>query len=141
MNIRYIIILASISFLSHIIWENAQAPLYAGYQSFLQHLSPCSIGAFGDVVITFFVLGLVRLLKKDIPQTTSDFLALAIIGFAVAVFIEQNALWSGKWNYAPTMPLIPYLQVGLTPILQMTLLLPFSFSLVHWLNQKSYAKI
>ncbi len=132
---KYIVKLAIIALLLHVIWENAQAPLYAGYQSFLQHLPICSIGALGDVAITLLVFAFFWLLKKGTPNTTTDFLVLAIVGFLVAVAIEQHALLAGKWSYAPSMPTI--LGIGLSPILQMTVLLPLSF----YLTKKIYAKI
>lgn len=136
MKIKYLAILTIAAFLLHIVWENAQAPLYAGYQSFSLHFPICFTGTIGDVVITLLVLAFLRLLKKDNLQTAADFMALAIIGFIIAVFIEQNALLISKWNYAPVMPLIPYLQVGLAPILQMTILLPLSFYLAKLFKQK-----
>lgn len=138
---RYFITIVIIAFLLHIVWENAQAPLYAGYQSFFVHFPVCLIGTVGDVVITILTLMLVLLLKKQIPQTAPDFLALAIIGFITAIAIEQHALLVGKWNYSQTMPLIPWLNVGLAPILQMTILLPLSFYIANLLNKKSYEKI
>lgn len=141
MKIKYIAALTVIAFLVHVVWENAQAPLYAGYQSLSQHFSICFIGTLGDVFITLLVLAFFWLLKRNVPRTGADFLALAIIGFVIAVGIEQNALLLGTWQYAPTMPLIPYLQVGFTPILQMTLLLPFSFYVAKLFYKKSYAKI
>lgn len=125
----------------HLFWENAQAPLYAGYSSFGQHLSICFVGTIGDVVITLFVLAFIWLLKKDRPQTIADFLALAIIGFIVAVLIEQHALLAGNWNYASAMPIIPWIEVGLTPIIQMTILLPLSFYLAKLFDKKSNEKI
>ena len=128
MIIKYTAKLAVVAFLLHLVWENAQAPLYAGFQSFSQHFSMCLIGTLGDMVITFSVLGFMLLLKKDVTRS-ADFLALAVLGFIVAVLIEQHALLVGKWGYALTMPILPVLKVGLTPILQMTLLLPLSFYL------------
>lgn len=141
MKTRYIVTLVIVAFLLHFIWENAQAPLYAGYSSFGQHLPICFIGTIGDAVITLFVLACIWLLKKDRPQTISDFLALAIIGFIVAVLIEKNALLVGRWNYSSAMPVIPWIKVGLTPIIQMTMLLPLSFYLAKLFNKKSYEKI
>lgn len=135
-KISYIVALIITAFLLHVIWENAQAPLFVGYQSFSQHLAICLIGTLGDVVITLLTLALVWLLKKDIPSTKADFLALAIIGLMIAIAIEQNALLLDKWNYTSAMPLLPYLQVGLLPILQMTFLLPFSFYLAKLINAK-----
>lgn len=141
MKIKYITTLVIIAFLLHVVWENAQAPLYAGYQSFSQHFSICFVGAIGDVLITILALAFFWLLKKSLPRTGADFLALAIIGFVVAVAIEQNALLLGKWHYAPTMPFIPYLRVGLAPILQMTILLPLSFYLAKLFDKKPYENI
>lgn len=141
MRFRYIVILVIIAFLMHLFWENAQAPLFAGYQSFSQHFPICFIGTIGDVVITLFVLVFIRLLKKDSPQTIDDFLALAIIGFIVGVAIEQNALLIGKWNYTSTMPVIPWIRVGLMPVIQMIILLPLSFYLAKLFSKKSYEKI
>lgn len=137
MKTRYILTLVVVAFLLHLLWENAQAPLFAGYSSFGQHLPICFVGTIGDVVITLFVFVFIRLLKKDEPQTITDFLALAIIGFSIAVAIEQNALLAGKWNYTSAMPIIPWINVGLMPIIQMTILLPLSFYLAKLLNKKA----
>lgn len=136
MNVK-ITKLIIITFLLHFIWENAQASLYVGYQSFSQNFPMCLVGTIGDVAITLFVLAFIWFFKKDMPQTTADFLALAIIGFMLAVMIEQNALLVGKWNYASAMPIIPRINVGLTPIMQMTILLPFSFYLAKLFDKKS----
>ncbi len=92
-----------------------------------------------DVIITLLVFAFLRLIKKDLPQTISDFFCLAIIGLIIAIAIEQNALLAGKWNYAPSMPIIPGLKVGLIPVIQMTVLLPLSFYLTQIFNQKSIA--
>ncbi len=135
LKIYYLTTLAVVAFLLHIIWENVQAPLYGGYQSFFQHLPICLIGAAGDVVITFLVLGVLLLGKKGAVQTVADFMALAVIGFIVAVVIEHQALLIGMWHYSSAMPIIPWLNVGLTPIMQMTILLPLSFYLAGLLNK------
>ncbi len=128
---KALVIISIISFLLHIVWENLQAPLYAGYVSFGQHFWLCLYGTAGDVVITIVVFLLIALLKEDMDWirsgTARDLFALAIIGFFVAVWIEHRALLFGTWNYAAAMPIIPYLKVGLTPILQMIILLPLSF--------------
>jgi len=127
---KQIIYLSLTAFILHVIWENAQAPLFQGYASFSQHFSACLFGTVGDVAITLFVYVLVALLKNDLNWIASlnkkDIAVLAIIGFFIAVGIEWRALLFGRWAYADSMPLIPYLKVGLLPIIQMTLLLPLS---------------
>jgi len=134
---KKIIILLVIAFVMHLVWENTQAPLFAGYQSFSQHFPMCLIGTLGDVLITFLVFLFLRLLKKDNPQTISDFFALAILGFIIAVLIEQHALLIGKWNYTLVMPLVPWLKVGLSPIIQMTVLIPLSFYITRLFTNRS----
>ena len=62
---KQIIFLSHTAFILHVVWENAQAPLFQGYTSFSQHFSACLVGTIGDVVITLFVYVIVALLKND----------------------------------------------------------------------------
>jgi len=130
---KQIIFLSLIAFVMHIVWENAQAPLFQGYASFASHFPMCLVGTVGDVAITLFTYFIVALLKNDINWISTlnkkDFVTLAVIGFFIAIGIEWRALLFGQWVYADAMPIIPYLKVGLTPILQMIFLLPLSMYL------------
>ena len=128
-NLNYFFIFIVISFALHIVWENLQAPLYAGFASFTGHFPMCFLATVWDVIISVGALLFVNLLKQtsSTKLNKNDFIALAIAGFVIAVVIERNALLAGKWSYNSAMPLMPYFRVGLTPVLQMTLLLPLSF--------------
>lgn len=141
MKIKYIIILSFVAFFLHIIWENAQAPLFVGYSSFGKHLPICFLGTIGDVVFTATMYLGVSLLKNDfawiVRLNKKDILVLTAIGFFFALGIEWRALLFNRWSYTNAMPIIPYLRVGLAPILQMTLLLPLSF----YLTKKFYGNI
>ena len=136
-----IIFLTLTAFVLHLIWENAQAPLFAGYSSFGQHFLICSLSTIGDVVFTAIVYLGIAMLKNDfgwiVRLRKNDVFVLVVVGFFFALGIEWRALLFGRWGYADTMPIIPYFQVGLTPILQMILLLPLSF----YLTKKLYEKI
>ncbi|MDA1169465.1 MAG: hypothetical protein O3A36_03950, partial [bacterium] len=72
-------------------------------------------------------------LKNDFNWIASlnkkDIITLAAIGLCIAVGIEWRALLFERWAYTDVMPIIPYLKVGLTPMLQMILLLPLSMYL------------
>lgn len=130
---KQIVFLFLIAFILHVIWENLQAPLFQGYISFSQHFFTCLTGTGGDIVITVSVYLIVALLKNDFHWVATlnikDMVILAVIGFCIAIGIEWRALLFERWAYTDTMPIIPYLNVGLTPILQMILLLPFSIYL------------
>jgi len=140
MKIKYIIILSSVAFFLHIIWENAQAPLFAEYLSLGQHFPKCLWATIGDIVFTLLVYLGISLLKNDFGWITrlsgKDIAVIAVMGFFWAIGIEQRAFLFEKWNYTNAMPIIPYLLVGLTPILQMTFLLPLSFYLTSKLHEK-----
>lgn len=132
---KQIILLSIIAFVLHIIWENGQAPLFLGYSSFFQHFPICFVGVVGDVILTLFIYWLISLLKGDFGWIARlnkrDIIILVIIAFFWAVGIEQHTLLFGRWTYTDAMPIIPYLKVGLTPVLQMILLLPISFYLTN----------
>ena len=130
---KLVTFLSLTAFIPHLIWENAQAPLFAGYSSFGQHLPVCFLGTIGDVIFTGAVYLGIGLLKNDfawiVRLNKKDILVLAAVGFFFALGIEWRALLFDRWSYANAMPIIPYLRVGLTPILQMMLLLPLSLYL------------
>lgn len=142
---KQIVLLFLAAFALHIVWENTQASLFTGYSSFGQHFPMCFFATIGDVIFTLLIYLGVGLLKNDfgwiVRLNKKDVLVLAVIGFFYAVGIEWQALLFEKWRYANTMPIIPYLKTGLTPVLQMTILLPLSFYLAKLFNKKLYAKI
>jgi len=49
-----------------------------------------------------------------------EWAALLSLGFAASTAIEIHAINTGRWAYLPVMPIIPVLEVGLSPILQMS---------------------
>ena len=130
---KQIYILIIISFALHLIWENAHAPLFMGYESFTQHFLYCFIATFGDVAFTLLVYWMIGMLKNDFnwikSMSKNDYLILAIFGICFALGIEYRALLWERWQYSTLMPITPYFKIGLTPVIQMTLLLPFSFYL------------
>ncbi len=44
-----------------------------------------------------------------------------VLAVMFAVGLEQFALQTGRWAYLPSMPVIPFLQTGLTPTIQLAL--------------------
>ncbi len=58
------------------------------------------------------------------PRPTSRWrlAALGLLGTITAVAVERSALATGRWTYNSLMPIVPFVHVGLWPVLQMTLL-------------------
>ncbi len=128
---KTVVFLIGISFLLNLAWENLQAPLYQGYSNFWQHLPICSVASLGDVLIILLLYLVLAIINKDILWVAKiskrDVVIVTILGVFVGVGIERWALATLRWQYASTMPLIPYIEVGLLPILQMLALPAYTF--------------
>ncbi len=128
-------LLAVVSFVFHFVWESSHLSLYGGYEG-LSGSVPITLWAtLGDVRYTFGAVLLVALFKKSLVWFQSvritDYAGLFILGIFIAVFVEYKAFVFDRWFYLNTMPIIPGLNVGLSPVLQMALLLPLSVFVVN----------
>lgn len=132
-----------VSFTLHLLWENLQAPLYAGFVSFPQHFWICLKAAVGDMLFMLVIYATLAVVHRN-PLWMNDqdaythpatWILTPFVGILLAVSFE---LWAvhidQRFAYAEAMPLIPVLRIGLTPVLQMmlisfiSLLLTFRFS-------------
>ena len=134
MNARLLGSIVGISFLLNLVWENAQAPLYTGYQNFLQHFWICFKATLGDVFIVLIMYSAIALLTKDqlwIQHLNSNTITVSVLmGIGLALIIEGWALATGRWSY-DGMPLIPFGGVGFLPVLQMAVLPLLTFHLTN----------
>lgn len=110
----------------NLIWENLHSPLYVHYQgeaiTFLMLLRAALVDAF-------IILVLIRLLRLA-PSFSKLSWLIILFGIIVSIIMEYWALGSGRWAYAETMPIIPLLEVGLTPTIQLGLLAYLTYKLV-----------
>jgi len=99
----------------NMIWENIHSNLYVHYKGEeITELILFRAALFDAAVITlvgFFVL------KKYIRVWQ----ALAILAL-FAIGLEWFALATGRWAYTDSMPIIPLLNTGLTPTIQLGLI-------------------
>jgi len=113
----------------HLVWEGMHVSLYGGYET-LTRLPITFYATIGDVGYTIGAVLLAALFKGNFRWLSApsmrDLAGLAVMGALIALFVEYKALALGRWFYLDAMPMIPILNVGLTPILQMMILLPFS---------------
>jgi hypothetical protein len=113
-------------------WEMLQMPLYGKFQGGWWR---CFQATLGDVVI----LAVLYCLMACAAESWLWFrrlsawrqIALAAMGFLVAVVIELQALAEGRWNYEAAMPLVPLFEVGWLPVLQM-IVIPLGLA---WLSR------
>jgi len=120
-----------ISFILNLVWENIHYLLYTHYQGGEITRLILLRASFFDALLTIFFVT---------PFLYSYFLKkhswlIIFLGVLVAIFIELNALNTERWTYNELMPIIPFTQFGITPIIQLALL-----GFVTYQVQKKYFK-
>jgi len=140
-SLKVYAVLATISFLLHVVWERLHIVFYTGYEALEGVLPVFLLATLGDVVYTLLAVSAFALVKRDILWVRragmGDYAALALLGFFIAVFVEYKAMLLGRWAYTDAMPLV--YGFGLSPLLQMTVLLPLTVYIatvvLRWLNR------
>ena len=123
------------SFLLHLLWENLHAPLYAGFTSYREHFWICFKAAGGDFLFMLIIYVALAVVHRDpfwpanrlAYEHPATWIITPFVGALLAVGFELWAVYvDHRWQYAETMPLIPVLLIGLTPVLQMIVVPPLS---------------
>ncbi len=123
------LLVAVVAFLLNFAWENLQSPLYRGGLSGIWYLIIYTRATLFDALYTVALYIGFAVFKRDgrwvdrvgWPDAAGIFFA----GFIVASWIERCALDVNRWGYSESMLLIPYLGVGVMPVLQL-MLLPYA---------------
>ncbi len=131
--LRFLFSLFVISTALHFGWEISQMAYYSfsgvtlsGYDAFVKdHWTT----AAKDGLVTVALYLLVGMLVKNSGWAKrfnrQRFMFLIVLGFLWAVGVEYHAVeMAHRWAYAPSMPMIPILNVGVSPVLQMVIV-PF----------------
>jgi hypothetical protein len=93
--------------------------------------------AAGDGFISLNLLFAVTIFRRGewrwaLPWPRKNVLFVTILAIGIQIAVEVISLRSGAWAYNAAMPIIPVLDVGLTPTIQMPLLILPTF----WLAQR-----
>lgn len=122
------------AFITNLIWENFQAPLYAGFKTFGQHFLFCLVASVVDAVVILAFYFIIRLMRKDplwlLHMKLGDMFILLFMGLFTAILFEKWALKSGSWDYTSEMPLI--FGIGLAPLIQLSILSIISVYIVKF---------
>ena len=109
-------------------------PLYVGMRN---GWARCAAAAALDVAILGFLYAVMAAAAANPlwfrQARLSRAVALGIVGFLTAVVIELRALAAGEWIYDSTMPLVPVVEVGVSPVLQM-IAIPLGLT---WLSKRA----
>ena len=106
------------SFGLNLIWENVHQFLYL-------HNKGKEITELVLIQATLFdaliILGLIFILRLFLISRRYPSI-LIFAGIFISIFIEYWALGIGRWEYNNLMPIIPFLNVGVTPTIQLGLI-------------------
>ncbi len=112
---KKILFIFTTSFFLNLIWENVHSVLYIGYKGGqITELILLHATFVDAVIITLITLPFIFL-----PQFKKQSWLIIPLGIVVSVLIEYWGLGTGRWAYNSFMPVIPILQVGLTPTIQL----------------------
>jgi len=119
-----------LAFFLNLIWENLHSLLYVHYKGGpITGLILVRAALFDASVILLLIFLLTRLPK----HISSRYSWLLIIdGTIIAVLLEWWALSQGRWPYTEAMPVIPFLNTGLTPTIQLGLLAYLVYRIVEY---------
>ena len=118
-------LLVLIAFVLHLSWEIGHSPLYEWNPSIDFYIPFISFVALKDALwsLVFFFVTATILRDHNWPENKkAGYYIMTLCGLVFATAIEIHATSSGRWQYNEWMPVIPLLRVGLTPIIQMSLI-------------------
>lgn len=129
------------AFLLNFPWEFMQVPFFEGMAvaTHWDAVKVCTRATFGDAVIMLIAYWSVAVAASDRwwfrAPSRVQMLGFIAAGVIITVAIEHfatqsiNPVWG--WRYADTMPIVPVVGVGLTPLLQWILLPPLTIWFVR----------
>lgn len=123
-----------LAFLFHWAWEAVHAAAFvesSGTFAFrLWHCLPMAVTDAAWTLALWAIVGGLAHSSGRLPA--SRLVLLGVLGAVTAVAVERIALATGRWTYNSLMPIVPLVQMGLWPVLQMTLLPALSV----WLSER-----
>lgn len=117
----------------NLLWEVVQLPLYTIWlsgstQEIIVAVLHCTVG---DAVIAISALTLALILLGTGHWPKQRYLAVGVVavlfGLTYTIYSERINVTSGAWSYSGLMPIIPWLGVGLSPVLQWIVIPGFCF--------------
>jgi hypothetical protein len=117
--------------IANLVWELAQLPLFTLWteasRGFIAYaVFHCTVG---DVLIAASALLLAMCLAAPLGFPERGLVRVAVVATLVAVAYTALSEWlntqvRASWTYAPSMPVVPILNVGLAPLVQWLVLPP-----------------
>ena len=122
----FIFTITILAFLLNFLWELIQIPLYRNSSYDIDHILFCALASIADTIMVLLIyLGLAAIFKDLFWVKNLRLIQIVIvvlIGGTGAVLSERRHLSLGSWAYDDSMPIIPFFNVGISPVLQFMIL-------------------
>jgi hypothetical protein len=123
---RFVIKTIFFAFFFNVAWEILQIPLFKGGVYEWHHILFCVLASVADVIMVLLIyFGFALIYKNALwvkNLNAKRIILLILTGGTGAILAEVRHLSIGTWSYAGAMPLIPVVNVGLSPVLQFMVL-------------------
>ena len=132
---RFIFTTTVLSFLLNFAWELIQIPFYKNPSYNIDHIAFCALASLADVIMVLLLYFGFALIFRNLlwieHLNWKRIIIVILIGGTGAALAEIRHLSLGTWAYADSMPIIPIVNVGISPVLQFMILplLIYLFSL------------
>jgi hypothetical protein len=124
---RTAVAFAAAAFVLHWAWETAHGVAYVETDMpLLDRLWHCLPMAVVDTAWSGAVVLVGIIASRSLRRPWLTWAVGVAAGALTATWVEHAALQSGRWTYNARMPILPVIEVGLWPVLQMSLLPPLA---------------
>ena len=131
-----------VSFILNEGWELLQMPLYEQPIYKMGHIAFCTLGALADMIMVLLLYGCFGFIYKNAFWIwESNWVRICVVmltGAVGAALSEKRHLLIGSWAYDQSMPIVPFVNVGLSPVLQFSLLPVITYFLSFYIISKFY---
>lgn len=128
------------SVLFHFAWEMLQMPLFENMNWDWQMALFCGAATIADTIMMLLLYYAFAVIYKE-PfwinrLSVLRILLLVVAGAAGAIAAELRHTSAGSWTYSEAMPLIPFINVGISPVLQFMVLPHLVYYLAYQLVRR-----
>lgn len=138
----FVLYLLVVAFVLNFLWELLQYPLYKQPGENADHIIFCGLASIADAIMVLLIyLGLAVIYNNIFWIKNLNFrraITVILLGGIGAVLAEMRHLAAGSWAYNDSMPVIPYTNTGLVPVLQFMVLPLVIFLLSRYSIQKIF---
>ena len=133
---KFYLILFIVGFAINLVWEINQMPYFDGKpgDTYAEGIFYCSLASIIDGITIVSIYFLAS--KIFASETFRFYLLTALFGALCAIIFENFAFYFNLWSYKDSMPIVPFLEVGLSPFIQLITLTPLSIFLAQIISRK-----